>query len=196
MHTERIFGNPGIVAVRYKAYSKDSTNEVNQDYAYCHFIIGDKLIGNADEACFLKGWARAVTSQSEFIKKNEKALFPFSFIGMSDREVFESILKTNQLEEDFLEEYRYLPQLPRGIWQRHVFRLDETVDAYLFYFYVRDSQITFLIEEVPRPKDRSRTRDITVTTAGLQEFLAVVDSIKSCLLTQYPYLKDHVSTEV
>ena len=103
----------------------------------------------------------------------------------------------NQEEENFHKEFLYLPKLENSIWSNHKFDLDETIDAYLFYYYVRNNEIKFLIEDGSKSQDRNiRSQNFIFFAVDLDKFFKTIDEATSFLVYKYPYLKDQVvSTE-
>src|SRR5688572_9914374 len=193
MDTSRMFGNTDTFAIRYKFNEDAKTVEAAESLAYCHLVVNDNLIGNLDEVCYLKTWAYYLTDQKEFIKQNKNDLFPKQFLNLTDREIFESILMANQEVEDFHNGFLYLPKLDNSLWSKHKFDLDETIDAYLFYYYVRNTEITFLIEDRSKSQDRNiRTEKFIFSSVDLDTFIKTIDETISFLILKYPYLKENV----
>jgi hypothetical protein len=76
----------------------------------------------------------------------------------------------------------------------HHFPIDETIDSYLIYFYVRNDRITFLIEDDSIVKDNSdRSFQFIFKTLDLNLFIRTIDEMTYFLLEQYPYLQQNVS---
>lgn len=161
----------------------------------CHLIIGNNLIGQADEECYLPTWLFSLTDRRNRIIDTKHLLFPKEFEGLSDREIFETVLKANQFEEEFHPDFLYLPQLDNKFWSDHHFTLDETIDGYLIYFYVKDNQIIFLIEdETERSESDFRSYKFIFHSVDLDFFILTVDQATEFLVQQYPHLKDNVSS--
>ena len=163
----------------------------------CHLIIGNNLIGQADEECYLPTWLFSLTDRRNRIVDTKHLLFPKEFESLSDREIFEVILKANQLEEEFHPDFHYLPQLDNEIWSRHSFTLDETVDGYLIYFYVKDNHVIFLIEdETERTDSNYRSYKFIFHSVDFDLFVSTIELATNFLVQQYPYLKDNVSSRI
>lgn len=186
----KTFGDPRTFAINYRPNYEGKTEEAKASLAYCHLIVDNRLIGYYTEVCYLSTWFYSLTTNREFIEKNKNDLYPKKFENLNDREIFESILKTNQSEEDFYNDFLYLSQLDSKIWYKHSFRLDETIDGYLFYYYVKDSQITFLIEDRLDGDDRnSRSYNFIIHSVDLDFFFQTIDRTTSFLSNTYSYLK-------
>jgi hypothetical protein len=163
--------------------------------AICHLIFGNNLIGLVDEECYLPTWLFNLTDRRNRIVATKELLFPKEFENLSDREIFETVLKANQFKDEFHPDFLYLPQLDNKFWIDHRFSLDETIDGYLIYFYVKDNQITILIEdETERLESNYRSYKFIFHSVELDFFINTVDQATEFLLQQYPYLKDHVSS--
>ena len=163
--------------------------------AICHLVIGNSLIGQTDEECYLPTWLFSLSDRLNRIVDTKASLFPKEFEGLTDREIFEIILKANQLDEEFHPDFLYLPQLDNEIWSRHSFTLDETVDGYLIYFYVKGDQIRFLIEdETERNKSNYRSYKFIFHSVDFEFFISTINQATEFLVEQYPYLKDNVSS--
>jgi hypothetical protein len=195
LDTSQIFGEKSKFAIYFRA-CPDKYNYAQTDkMAICHLIISNNLIGQPDEECYLPTWIFSLTNRCNRIVDTKHLLFPKEFNGLSDREIFEIILKANQLEDEFHSDFLYLPQLDNKFWSDHLFALDETIDGYLIYFYVKDNQITFLIEdETERIESDYRSYKFIFHSVSLDLFVDTVNQATEFLLQQYPYLKDNVSS--
>lgn len=163
--------------------------------AICHLIISNNLIGRPDEECYLPTWFFSLTDSKSRIADTKHLLFPKDFEDLSDREIFEIILKANQIEDEFHPDFLYLPQLDNRFWRDHHFTIDETIDGYLCYFYVRNNQITFLIEDETESLDNDcRSYKFIFHSVDLDFFINTVDKATEFLLQQYPYLKENISS--
>jgi hypothetical protein len=163
--------------------------------AICHLIIANNLIGQPDEECYLPTWIFSLSDRRNRIVDTRHLLFPKEFEGLTDREIFEIILKANQLEEEFHPDFLYLSQLDNEIWSRHSFTLDETVDGYLIYFYVKGNQIRFLIEDETESLESDyRSYKFIFHSVDFDFFIKTIDQAIEFLMQQYPYLKDNVSS--
>ncbi len=195
LNTSLIFGDRNNFSIHYRTYPNEYNHTSTDLMAICHIIINNTLIGQPDEACYLPTWLFSLTKRKNHIIDTEHLLFPKAFEGLSNREIFETIFKANQLDEEFHPDFLYLPQLDSVIWSNHSFTLDETIDNYLFYFYVKDNQITFLIEdETGSLKSNQRSYKFLFHTILLDLFFRTVEEITVFLTQHYPYLKDNIST--
>jgi len=195
LDTSQTFGEKSKFAIHYRT-CPDKYNYAPADkMAICHLIVSNNLIGQPDEECYLPTWIFSLTDRRNRIVDTKHLLFPKEFEGLTDREIFETILKANQLEEEFHPDFLYLPQLDNKIWSRHSFTLDETIDSYLIYFYVKDSQITFLIEdETERMESDYRSYKFIFHSVDFDIFIRTIEQATEFLVQQYPHLKDNVSS--
>lgn len=192
--SKKIVGKSGDFAIQYQTSSDSFNDEPSAKMAICHMIINNQLIGNPIEVCYLPTWLFNLTDRRNWIDQRRNDLFPKEFEELTDREIFEIILKSNQLEEEFHTDFLYLPQLNNEIWNAHHFTIDETIDRYLIYFYVRNGRITFLIEDDSTVKGNSeRSFQFIFKTLDLNLFIRTIDEMTYFLLEQHPYLQQNVS---
>ena len=195
MDTSQTFGDKSEFAIHYRTCTDKYNHDPTDKMSICHLIIGNNLLGRHEEECYLPTWISSLTDRRNRIVDTKHLLFPKEFEGLTDREIFEIILKANQLEEDFHPDFLYLPQLDNEIWSRQSFTLDETVDGYLIYFYVKGNQIRFLIEdETERMESDYRSYKFIFHSVDFNFFISTVDKTTEFLVKQYPYLKDNVSS--
>lgn len=195
LNASRTFGDKSEFAIHYRACPDEYNYSPNDKMAICHLIIKDNLIGSPDEECYLPTWIFSLTDRRRRIAGTKPLLFPKAFEGLTDRETFEIILKANQLEDEFNPDFLYLPQLDSDVWSRHSFQLDETTDAYLFYFYVRENQITLLIKDETGCMDNDHPGGkFLFHTMPLDLFFKIIDEATAFLTERYPFLKENVST--
>ena len=76
MSQVKIFGDKAIFAVSCRIMENVYAAEENENYAYCHMIINDNLIGYPDEVCYLKTWIGSLSAKRDFISQNSSNLFP------------------------------------------------------------------------------------------------------------------------
>lgn len=190
----KIFGDPNAFAIQYSPESTPKTTPENTPephdakIAFCHLIIGGTLIGNPGEACYLPTWFAFLTGNREKIAASHHSPFPKEFYQLSDREIFETINRATQFEEEFNPDFLYLPKPDEDVWANHSFSFDETLDSYFVYFYVRDDQLTFLIRNWREHPDDKNT-GFLFHTFPLDQFFQAVDDFSLFLLEHYPYLQ-------
>lgn len=156
----------------------------------CHLIINDVIIGSPNEECYLPTWLFRLTDLKNRIADTKDYLFPKQFDSLTNREIFEIILKANQLEEQFNPDFNYLTQLDNTFWNNHHFTLDETIDNFLFFFYVRENEITFLIKNI----SEGINNDVFhFHSTNLDQFFHTIDETAKYLVTHKPFLKENVS---
>lgn len=147
------------------------------------------------EECHLPTWLHNLTDRRNRILDTKHLLFPNEFNNLTDREIFEITLKANQLEEEFDKDFLYLPQIDNEIWSLHSLFIDETIDAYTIFFYVKEGQITFLIEDFAEHIDiNKRTYNFHFHSVEFDYFIEVINQTTAYLVTQYPYLKKCISS--
>lgn len=194
MVTSKIIGDKSQFAINYLSESQRITYSPNNQCAICHLVIGNNLIGRPDEACYLPTWLFSLISLRNRIVETCHLLYPKAFYGLTDREIFETILKANQIEKDIHPDFKYLPQLDEKTWYNHSFTIDETIDSYIIYFYVKDNQITFLIEDcIEGNESEYRSYKFIFQQVDFDLFISTIDEAKDFLIQQYPYLESSVT---
>jgi hypothetical protein len=187
------FGDPERFAIKIRPCRAEYNYTPDSKMAICHLVIGGHLVGAFDEECYLPTWASSLATKKQKIVQNRERLFPKVFEGLSDREIWASILKSNQLEDEFEPEYLYLAQLDNQIWVDHFFWIDETTDACMIGVYVKDEQISFLVQAYYWSKETGHTQaEWVVQKIDLDFFISTVDAVLNYLLRECPYLKDHI----
>src|SRR6185312_1010591 len=107
MDYSRTFGNPTTFAIRVSSYAGAPGGVAKM--AYCHITFGGQLIGDTEEPCYLPTWYFSLVRVKERITQIKDSLFPSEFKGLSQREIFEIILKSNQFGSEFHPDFLHLP---------------------------------------------------------------------------------------
>ncbi len=189
MNTSNTFGNISDFAITYSP-CPDSYNYVEQDkMAICHITINSIIIGDLNEECYLPTWFFNISKLRNFIATNKDNLYITEFNNLSDREIFELIIKSNQLQEEFDKDYLHLRQLNNKIWEKHFLSLDETINNFLICYYIKDNKINFIVEKWW--PETGYQRNIQYHSVELSYFLDVLESTISFLETKFPYLSIH-----
>ncbi len=195
METLKIFGDVGNFAITYSPCPESYNYEDKDEFAICYLVVKGNYINRQRNECWLPPWLYHLTDRKKRINTTREILFPKEFDGLSDREIFELILKANQLEEEFHSDFLYLPQVDNEIWNRHRFDLYETTDGYLSYFYVKNNKITFLIEDNSENGiGIERSYKFIFHTVDLDYFIDVVDQITNFLIKEFPSLEGQISS--
>ena len=118
---ETYYGNKNEFAIRYL------NDNDNLEFAFCHLIFEDKLIGNINETCYLRTWKHSVEIlKNEIMNGNFKIANDINFINKSDDEIFDLIWNENQ-------DYR-----------SHQITIDETIDPYLISLIETNNKLKFI----------------------------------------------------
>lgn len=189
------FGDPAKFAIRYCPVPELYNYRDIDKMALCHMIIDNIVIGNPDEECHLPSWYKHIVEARDFIKANKDDLYRREFDRLTDREIYELILKTNQRQNLFDKNYLYLPQLSHGLWQRHLFRMDETIDAYIICFYIKAGQITFIADKWWIQGHGRNKKRFIFKTVPLASFLKTLDDTIYFLELCHPYLTEEEPEE-
>lgn len=191
--TLKTFGNPRTFAIQYKP-EDNGTVDANSKLAYCHFIIGNTFLGHTDEICYLSTWVFYLTDVRNSIEQSQEQLFPKEFFNLSDREIYETCLRSVQSEEEYHPDFLYLPRLGMFVSRQHQFTMDETLDGYEIFYYVKANKLTFLIEDcLGMGYETRRSFKFVFSTVALNDFLETVNEAIVFLTKTYPYLTDHIS---
>jgi hypothetical protein len=195
LDTSQIFGDIGDFAITYSPCPDSYGYEDKDKFAICYLVVKGNYINRQGNECWLSPWLYHLTDRKKQIDETRELLFPKEFKGLSDREIFELILKANQLEEEFHPDFLYLPQVDNEIWSRHQFELYETTDGYLSYFYVKDNKITFLIEDDTENEiNVERSYKFIFHTVDLAYFINVINDLTNFLIKTFPFLEGQISS--
>ncbi len=188
---EKIIGDPNLFGIRYLPCPIEYNYEQPDKYAICHLIFDNTIIGSPTEECYLPTWYPQLIRHRNFIQNNLTVLYPKSFIGLTDREIFELIIKTNQVEDEFDEKYLYLPQLNSSLWSNHTFFIDETIDAFAICFYILENNMKFLIEKTWPLQQENTISSFIYPEVKADYFLNVLNETIHFLELTYPYLSEY-----
>jgi hypothetical protein len=184
----KTFGEKGNFAVIYRPcpdeYDYDPTNKM----AICHLVIGNTVLGELDEECYLPTWFFNITCVRDLFKECRNQLYPSEFDNVSDREIFELIMKSNQLDNEFDINYSYLPQLDNNVWKKHFLTLDETIDGFCICYYIKDNKIRFIIEKVWPEAVKDKSQNFFFESVDFDFFISTLDEAIDFLEATYPYL--------
>lgn len=175
---ETYFGNPDSFAIRYLQILPDEND--GENYAYCHLVFGGQIVGDKNEKCYLKTWMYAINNLKEKLDNNFVALSNPEFKNKTDREIFELILKANQLDIEYKQDYLYLPTLDNTVWISCNVSLDETIDAYTILMINFDEKIKLLWEGWREP---CPTEKIDKLFSIIVDKESVTNAIDSFLMT-------------
>lgn len=185
------FGNPAAFAIRYSPCGEEYKYLESDEMALCHFVLNNIMLSNPKDECHLPTWFRHLTKARDFIKSNRNTLYRPEFNRLSDREIYETIIKSNQQEKGFNKHYLYLQQLDYSVWLRHVLRMDETTDTYLICFYIRNNEIRFMAERWwLKPQGRNKNPFI-FKTLPFEYFMEVLENTIEFLIFCHPYLREN-----
>jgi hypothetical protein len=178
-----IFGNEKTFGIQCLITNDPPVN--GWIFIRCHLFLGGQLIGNQDETDSL-----GVTSQHLEMLRDRVAGLPGTishplFQFLTDIEILELILKSNQLEEEFEPQYYYLPALEaEGLFGKHSFYVGESTNAYFLVVIEQLGLLKFLW------KNFRRKENVTHSVYCSRE--EVVSAINACL----KYLKNSFPTQM
>jgi putative acetyltransferase len=179
MEDVKYFGNPETFAIRYAPSLDyrgiDENDNKFANFACCHFVLGGQIIGDKNEACYLKSWLYRL----EYIKNNFKNCFDYfsheEFESRSDEEIFALVWKANG---DNNPDYDYLPVLDSYIWKFCHISIDETTDAYLITATADKDNIKFIWQGWREPCPEEYISKLFSTTVNRQ---FIIESLENCL---------------
>lgn len=166
-----IFGDSNSFAIECSIDSEPSTQYPT---IFCHLVLGNELIGNAEECDLLELCAMHLYDLRELIDEGKGSLTHPLFQTLNDREILELIYKSNQLEEEFNPAFSYLPALEEeSLLSRHTFMLAESLDQHYLVLIEQDEKLKFIWS-------RERNTESTVRSVECDR-RTIVDAISSCL---------------
>jgi hypothetical protein len=176
MGNEIILGSSKEFGIRYvPGWISD---DGKYKFATLHLILTEQIIGSPNETCLLGTWLTKVESILENIQKNPEKLYHKEFKNRTENEIFQMIYKANQMEEEYEEEFSYLPILPNSIWRYCNVGLDETIDAYLLTITSKDDEIKFIWKGWREPCGKEQ---IGVLNSVMVKKEIVIKTIIECL---------------
>ncbi len=153
--------------------------------------IDNTVIGDPQEKCYLPTWFFQITKIRDFIKENSADLYIHDFDNLTSREIFELVVKANQIDEEFDSKFLYLPQLENEVWQRHYLTLDETINDFEICYYITNNEIKFIIKKwKPEEPDEERS-EFLLKSVDVNNFFSTLDETIDFLEKTYPYLANH-----
>jgi hypothetical protein len=181
-----IFGDSSTFGISYRPDNKAVKG--NYAFSYCHFIFKKELIGLKRENCFLGTWAISLLDTKKKILLKEGCLTEPEFSGLSEIEIFEILLKANQSEEDFKENYKYLPKLEEDVWYKYRVDMDETIDRYTIFVIENENMLKFLWRN-----HVNKNSKLGIMTTTHEQFYNTVDLCLSFLTKEYPSVLRNLS---
>jgi hypothetical protein len=167
-----ILGDPAVFAISYIPEPVISSSK--HVYAYCHLILGGEFIGTEDEYCLMGTWLHKFEHLLDRVVKENLSNPLFS--TLTDQEIFQLILKSNQLKREHDPAYAYLPVWPSGKWSLHTVLLDETIDSYIIQIVEQEGRLKFIWRKEEKLSAVSVEREVFIKTA--KQFLTYVDQDK------------------
>jgi hypothetical protein len=155
-----------MVLLLHSFYFFDETKLIKQLYflslflSPAPFVLGQRELGK------------------EKLTNNVVKLYNKEFKNRTENEIFQMIYKANQMEEEYEEEFSYLPILPNSIWRYCNVGLDETIDAYLLTITSKDDEIKFIWKGWREPCGKEQ---IGVLNSVMVKKEIVIKTIIECL---------------
>src|SRR5688500_18513733 len=122
------FGDKNTFAINCVANGEVTPD--NWVFIRSHLILGGEYIGNPEEIDVLG----VIAGHLKELRKrlSEPGSLKHSlYDSLSDKEILELIIKSNQLEEEFDPAYAYLPALEHErLFGKHFFSVGESTDRY------------------------------------------------------------------
>ena len=175
----KFFGDKNAFAILFRP-DQEFKDEKQHALPFCHFIFNHKIIGDKNEPCFLGTWASSLLYLKNQIVLKKDCLTEPEFEKLSDLEIFELLLKTNQDEADFKENYKHLPRLAEDIWYKYRVDMDETIDRYSIFIVEDNNILKFLWRNHTR-----KNAILGVMTTTHEQFYDTVDSCLDFLIKEY-----------
>ncbi len=115
-----IFGETRSFAIRCAKNTLALPRELDN---YCHWLLGDKLIGDPQEPCYLPIWLAALGNFKQFRLPQILSFKPTVTDDMVAA-IFTIMQRDSEVEVEWPEELE-------NVWAKHRLGLDETQDAWL-----------------------------------------------------------------
>lgn len=173
---EQYFGDKNAFAVRYEPHYINGDFQAR--YAHCHFVFNGQIIGLLQEPCDVLTWMAGVQYNLNKIKAEPSVLSHSELYSRTDTEIFELLIKANQLEEDYTPEYSHLPALDNRIWSNCSFTIDETIDAYIIFMVEQHDMIKFIWKAWREPSPDQKIGKLYSFEISKQ---AVIDTMQSAM---------------
>lgn len=183
------FGNPAKFAIRFKPCPVYYPYAQQDRMALCHFIVDNVIMGDPDEECRLQDWYECLVKARNFIAANHARLYRKEFDRLNDNEVYQTILKCNQKERFYNKRFLHLPKLDFGVWQRHLLRMDDSLDANLICFFIKNDMIRIIADKWwSKRRRRRRKNNLIFKAVPLHAFLTTLNDAIHFFEVFYPYL--------
>jgi len=180
----RIFGDSAQFGIRYEPYENREGSTVP---CCCHLILGNKLIGEKEESCYLPTWWSGLMQIREQIEDIINGPPEEIFTDYNDREIFELIFKSNHLEDEYKEEYRYLPEQSNNrLWVKHHVSIDETTDAYLIVMIKEEDKLKVIWQGWRNPCPENEIGKLNTVVLDSSIVLKTIDDVVEFLKTTFP----------
>lgn len=141
--TMPFFGDENTFAIQCSANEQNPSDE--WIHIRCHLILNGQYIGDPEETDVLDVSVGHLERLQNQIKGDYGTLIHPLFQSLSDEEIFELILKSNQLETEFDPKFSYLPALEQeGLFGTHHFIVGESTDAYFLVVIEQSEKVKFL----------------------------------------------------
>ena len=178
MTNEVIFGNKETFGIRY--LPDWTAKGENYRFAKLHLVFKGQVIGDPNESSLVGTWVAGLKRISKIIEVNFDKLSNAEFKNKTDYEVFELIYKSNQLEENYKGEYRYLNQLDNEVWQYCNISIDETTDAFQIVMTADGNNLKFLWKGLREPYNPEQIEMLNSVKIERDYVLKVIEE---CILT-------------
>ena len=148
----------------------------------CHLVLGSQFIGDPDETDALGVSAGHLKRLRDQVTGRYGNLTHPLFQSLTDVEIFELILKSNQLEEEFDPNFEYLPALEKErLFGRHHFFVGESTDAYFLVVIEQSEKLKFLWKNLRAKEVQSHSVE-----CSREEVVFAIDSCLNYLKNAFP----------
>lgn len=183
MEGERYFGNKDGFAIRYKPFYREGI--LDSKYAYCHFVLKGQVIGELKECCYISTWMASAFCELEKFGAIPSVFYSPEFENRTDVEIFELLIKANQLEEEYKPEFYYLPVVDGMLWDNCILWIDETIDAYLIYKIEMQGKIRFIWQAWREPSSQQEIGKIYSVEVDKHDVITTLRSALNFLKQEY-----------
>ena len=150
---EKYYGEKKEFAIRYLK------NIENSNFAFCHLILADKIIGDINETCYLGTWKNSIETLKTEIENGNFKIDKYNvFKDKTDVEKFDLIWDDRQ-------DYRILQV-----------NIDETIDAYLVSLIEKDGILKFLWKGWREPCPENQIGKLNTVEVETENVIKTIES--------------------
>lgn len=175
MNNSYDFGNRSTFGIRY--IPGWATKIESKAYANLNLFLGGEFIGNPKEVAYVPIWHNYLGNLLKNLNEFSEKLNWSVVQQMSTEKQFNTLIKSNQLTDEFDPKYFDLPILDSNYWICSKLVLDETIDDYLIFVVPYKEDLKFIwTNETNEEQIKSITVNRNFVFSIIEECLETVDN--------------------